>query len=54
MLPPAIQQWMSARMNPKKIISLKSSHASLASKPNEVAALIDEAAIATSKARLVA
>jgi len=54
MLPPEIQQWMSARMNPKKTITLKSSHASLASKPNEVAALIDEAAIVTSKARLVA
>jgi pimeloyl-ACP methyl ester carboxylesterase len=54
MLPPEIQQWMSARMNPKKIITLKSSHASLASKPNEVASLIDEAAITTSKARLVA
>jgi pimeloyl-ACP methyl ester carboxylesterase len=54
MLPPDIQRWMSARMNPKKIITLNSSHASLASKPNEVAALIDEAAVATSKARLVA
>jgi pimeloyl-ACP methyl ester carboxylesterase len=54
MLPPKIQQWMSARMNPKKIITLKSSHASLASRPNEVAALIDEAAAALSKARLVA
>lgn len=54
MLPPGIQQWMSARMSPKKIITLKSSHASLASKPNEVADLIDEAAVATSKARLVA
>jgi pimeloyl-ACP methyl ester carboxylesterase len=54
MLPPEIQQYMSARMSAKKIITLKSSHASLASKPNEVAALIDEAAIATSKARLVA
>ncbi|MGA2058140.1 MAG: alpha/beta hydrolase [Bradyrhizobium sp.] len=54
MLPPEIQRWMSARMNPKKIITLKSSHASLASQPNEVAALIDEAATALSKARLVA
>jgi pimeloyl-ACP methyl ester carboxylesterase len=54
MLPPEIQQWMSARMNAKKVITLKSSHASLASKPNEVAALIDEAATATSKTRLVA
>ena len=54
MLPADIQRWMSARMNPKKLITLNSSHASLASKPNEVAALIDEAATATSKARLVA
>jgi pimeloyl-ACP methyl ester carboxylesterase len=54
MLPAEIQKWLSARINPKKIITLNSSHASLASKPNEVAALIDEAAIATSKARLVA
>jgi pimeloyl-ACP methyl ester carboxylesterase len=54
MLPPEIQQWMTARINARKIITLKSSHASLASKPNEVAALIDEAAIATTKARLVA
>jgi hypothetical protein len=45
---------MSARMNPKKIVTLNSSDASLASKPNEVAALIDDAAIATTKARLVA
>jgi hypothetical protein len=41
-------------MNTRKIITLSSGHASLASKPNEVAALIDEAAITTSKARLVA
>ena len=54
MLPADIQRWMSARINPRKTITLSSSHASLASKPNEVAALIDEAAVATSKARLVA
>jgi pimeloyl-ACP methyl ester carboxylesterase len=54
MLPADIQRWMSARMNPRKTITLSSSHASLASKPNEVAALIDEAAVATSKTRLVA
>jgi len=47
MLPAGIQQWMSGRLNAKKVITLKSSHASLASMPDEVAALIDEAAIAT-------
>jgi pimeloyl-ACP methyl ester carboxylesterase len=47
MLPPASQQWMSERMGAKKVITLKSNHASLASAPEEVAALIDEAAIAT-------
>jgi pimeloyl-ACP methyl ester carboxylesterase len=54
MLPSEIQHWMSSRMSARKIITLSSSHASLASNPNEVAGLIDEAAIATSKTRLVA
>ncbi|TCV97696.1 pimeloyl-ACP methyl ester carboxylesterase [Luteibacter rhizovicinus] len=45
MINPENQKSMSARMNPKKVITLKASHASLASKPVEVAALIDEAAI---------
>jgi pimeloyl-ACP methyl ester carboxylesterase len=45
MLPPATQQWMSERMAAKKVITLKSNHASLASAPDDVAALIDEAAI---------
>ena len=47
MLPPGIQKWMSGRLNAKKVITLKSSHASLASMPDEVAGLIDEAALAT-------
>ncbi len=49
MIAPEAQKFMSGRLNAKKIITLKSSHASLASLPVEVSALIDEAAIATSK-----
>jgi len=44
MINPENQKRMSARMNPRKIITLAASHASLASKPVEVSALIDEAA----------
>ncbi|WP_343577525.1 alpha/beta hydrolase [Pseudomonas sp.] len=44
MIAPANQQRMSARMNPRKVITLASSHASLASRAQEVTALIDEAA----------
>lgn len=47
MIAPANQQWMSGRLGARKIITLKASHASLASRPNEVATLIDEAATAT-------
>ena len=47
MIAPANQEWMSARLGAKKIITLKASHASLASMPREVAALIEEAAAAT-------
>lgn len=47
MIHPDNQQRMSARMGARKVISLDASHASLASKPAEVAALIDEAATAT-------
>jgi pimeloyl-ACP methyl ester carboxylesterase len=46
MIAPENQQRMSARMNAKKVITLDASHASLASRPGEVAALIDEAAMA--------
>ena len=38
---------MAERIGAKKIITLAASHASLASKPNEVSALIDDAAKAT-------
>lgn len=44
MIAPENQQRMSARMNARKIITLDAGHASLASKPAEVAAFIDEAA----------
>jgi pimeloyl-ACP methyl ester carboxylesterase len=48
MINPENQKRMSARMGAKKIITLAASHASLASKPIDVSALIDEAARATS------
>lgn len=44
MINPENQKMMSARMNPRKVITLSASHASLASHPVEVAGLIDEAA----------
>ncbi|WOO76464.1 Putative methylesterase 6 [Vanrija pseudolonga] len=44
MINPENQQFMSARIQPRKVIKLDASHASLASKPKEVAALILEAA----------
>lgn len=47
MIAPENQQRMSARMNARKVITLDAGHASLASRPSEVAALIDEAAKAT-------
>lgn len=43
MISPENQEFMSSRLNAKKVISLDASHASLASKPIEVADLIDEA-----------
>lgn len=49
MIHPQNQQAMSARLNPRKVITLAASHASLASRPGEVAAFIDEAATAVSK-----
>ena len=47
MIAPENQQRMSARMNARKVITLDASHASLASRAADVAALIDEAAKAT-------
>ncbi len=44
MINPENQKMMSGRMNAKKVISLDASHASLASRPKEVTALIVEAA----------
>jgi pimeloyl-ACP methyl ester carboxylesterase len=44
MISPENQKRMAERMNPRKLITLQASHASLASHPAEVAALIDEAA----------
>ncbi len=44
MINPENQALMSERMHPQKIISLAASHASLASKPVEVSALIEAAA----------
>jgi hypothetical protein len=44
MIPPETQKEMAERMNPKKTIRLEASHASLASHPKEVTALILEAA----------
>ena len=48
MLNPENQKMMAARMNPRKTITLYASHASLASRPQEVAAFIVEAANAVS------
>lgn len=49
MINPENQVLMSSRLNAKKVISLSASHASLASKPKEVADLIDEAASSLAK-----
>ena len=47
MISPKNEKWMSERLGARKTIMLKASHASLASMPDEVVALIDEAAVAT-------
>lgn len=49
MINPENQKMMSSRMNAKKVITLDSSHASLASRPVEVSDLIEEAAGNVSK-----
>lgn len=43
MINPENEKHMAERMNPRKIITLAASHASLASQPNAVASLIEEA-----------
>src|ERR1700759_561410 len=47
MLAPETEKMMSDRLGAKKVIKLDASHASLASRPDEVTALIDEAANAS-------
>ena len=44
MIHPQNQEKMAARINPRKIITLAASHASLLSRALEVSSLIDEAA----------
>lgn len=47
MISPENERWMSGRLGARKVITLDASHASLASRSDEVVALIDEAAGAT-------
>jgi pimeloyl-ACP methyl ester carboxylesterase len=47
MIPPDTEAWMAGRMNPRRTLTLDASHASLASQPAAVAALIHEAAQAS-------
>ena len=47
MISPDNEKRMSSRIGARKVITLAASHASLASKPVEVASLIDETAKAT-------
>lgn len=44
MIPPETERWMAERMKPKKIITLQSSHASLALHADQIVALIEESA----------
>lgn len=46
MIAPENQVWMSGRLDPREVVTLEASHASLASKAEDVAALIDRAASA--------
>jgi pimeloyl-ACP methyl ester carboxylesterase len=44
MIPPATERWFAERMKPRKTIELAAGHASMASRPGEIIALIEEAA----------
>lgn len=44
MIPPETERWFAERMSPRNTIELDASHASLASRPDEIVALIEEAA----------
>jgi pimeloyl-ACP methyl ester carboxylesterase len=46
MIPPETETWMAERMKPRKTITLPASHASLASRPAAIVALIEEASTA--------
>ncbi|MFC5740084.1 alpha/beta fold hydrolase [Dyella tabacisoli] len=48
MIPPETEQWFVERMKPRKAITLPAGHASMASHPAEIVALIEEAAQAVS------
>ncbi|QNK64197.1 alpha/beta hydrolase [Pedobacter sp. PAMC26386] len=48
MIPPETEAWFAERMNAKKTITLDAGHASMASHPHEILALIEEAARAVS------
>lgn len=50
MIHPDNERRMSGRLGATKIITLSAGHASLASRPAEISALIDEAATATATA----
>jgi pimeloyl-ACP methyl ester carboxylesterase len=47
MIPPETEQWFSDRMKPQRTITLQAGHASMASHPDEIIALIEEAANTT-------
>ena len=49
MIHPALQERMSARLGAQRVLTLDASHASLASRPADIAGLIDEAAAATAR-----
>jgi len=46
MIPPQTETWMAERIKPRKTITLPASHASLASQPAAIVALIEEASTA--------
>jgi pimeloyl-ACP methyl ester carboxylesterase len=47
---PEIEKWMAERMNPRRTITLQTSHASIATQPDAIVALIEEASAFLSRA----
>jgi pimeloyl-ACP methyl ester carboxylesterase len=43
MIPPEIEEWMAKRINARKTITLRTSHASVITQPDEIVKLIEEA-----------